>query len=78
MAKEKSYRSIVKAFSWRATGTFDTIVVSFFVTGELSHAFAIGGVEVVTKFFLYFFHERIWNRINWGRVVEDKGIEYQI
>lgn len=78
MSQEKSYRSIVKAFSWRATGTMDTIIVSYFVTGEASHAFAIGGVEVVTKFFLYFFHERIWNKIKWGRVSDNKGIEYQI
>lgn len=78
MAQDKSFRSVVKAISWRATGTFDTIVVSYFVTGEISHAFAIGGVEVVTKFLLYFFHERIWNKIRWGRIEENTGIEYQI
>lgn len=78
MVQEKPYRSVVKAFSWRTTGTMDTIIVSYFVTGEVSHAFAIGGVEVVTKFLLYFFHERIWNRVRWGRMKDSKGIEYQI
>ncbi|MBI3874827.1 MAG: DUF2061 domain-containing protein, partial [Verrucomicrobia bacterium] len=30
---EKPHRSIVKAISWRLTGTLDTIVVSFIITG---------------------------------------------
>lgn len=65
---EKPYRSIVKAFSWRTTGTIDTIVVSYFVTGQIKLAMAIGGVELFTKIVLYYLHERIWNRINFGRV----------
>ena len=64
---EKTYRSVAKAFSWRMTGTLDTIIVSYIITGKISYAFAIGSIEVVSKFILYFIHERIWNRIKWGR-----------
>ena len=78
MSHEKGYRSVAKAFSWRFTGTIDTVIVSYLVTGEVGSAFAIGGVEVFTKFFLYFLHERIWNKIKWGKIVENQGIEYQI
>lgn len=74
---EETRRSIVKAASWRFTGTMDTILVSYLVTGKPHLAFTIGGVEVVTKFVLYFFHERLWNKIKWGRVQED-SIEYHI
>lgn len=68
MTVEKSYRSFVKAMSWRLTGTIDTIVISFLITGRLSWAFSIGGIELFTKVTLYYFHERIWNHIRFGRV----------
>ena len=65
---EKSYRSLVKAISWRATGTLDTVVVSFLITGKLKFAISIGCVELFTKIVLYYAHERIWNNISFGRV----------
>jgi uncharacterized membrane protein len=65
---EKPYRSMVKAISWRATGTVDTIVVSLIVTGQLKLAVSIGAIELVTKICLYYVHERIWNKISFGRV----------
>lgn len=64
---ESPKRSIAKSISWRIVGTLDTIIISWIVTGTLSLAFSIGMVELVTKMILYFFHERIWNSINWGK-----------
>lgn len=72
---EKHYRSVVKALSWRATGTADTILVSFFVTGKIGMALSIGFVELFTKIGLYYLHERVWNRISFGR---DKPKDYEI
>jgi uncharacterized membrane protein len=74
---EKPYRSVVKAISWRAIGTFDTMIISFFITGNLKFAISIGGVELFTKMFLYFLHERLWNKIKFGRI-ETKNIDYEI
>ena len=73
---EKKYRSLIKATSWRALGTFDTIVVSFLITGKIKMAISIGGVELFTKIFLYYIHERFWNRISIGRTTPPP--EYQI
>ncbi|MGE5942774.1 MAG: DUF2061 domain-containing protein [Flavobacteriales bacterium] len=67
VAKEKPIRSVVKSISWRIIGTIDTMIISWIVTGKLNTALLIGGVEVVTKMVLYFFHERIWNSIKWGK-----------
>ncbi len=53
---EKPYRSVVKAISWRTVGTIDTIVVSYFITGNLVMAASIGTIEVITKMALYYFH----------------------
>jgi len=63
---EHRYRSLVKAVSWRATGTVDTFIVSYFVTGKVTVALSISGVEVFTKMILYYFHERLWTRIKLG------------
>ncbi|MCT4698699.1 DUF2061 domain-containing protein [Tenacibaculum haliotis] len=64
---ENPWRSFVKSVSWRVIGTIDTVLISWLITGELSLAFSIGGIELVTKMVLYFFHERIWNKIKWGK-----------
>ena len=64
---ESPKRSIVKSISWRVIGTIDTIIISWIITGTLTLAFSIGVVELVTKMVLYFFHERIWNTISWGK-----------
>lgn len=65
---EKPHRSLVKAVSWRVTGTVDTMVISFFITGQLKWALSIGAVEVFTKMALYYVHERVWNRLSFGRM----------
>lgn len=64
---ETPSRSIVKSISWRLLGTLDTFIISWVVTGDTSVAFSIGSIELITKMVLYFFHERIWNTIKWGR-----------
>lgn len=74
---EKPYRSVIKAISWRVIGTFDTVLISFIITGNVKFAVSIGGIELITKMVLYFFHERLWNKIKFGRV-EKKEIDYQI
>ena len=69
---DKHYRSLVKAISWRVTGTVDTIVVSYFITGHVTTALKIGGLEVFTKIVLYYGHERVWEKLSFGRVKEAK------
>jgi len=64
---DKAARSILKAISWRMVGTIDTILISWIITGEITLALSIGLIEVVTKMLLYFFHERVWNLIQWGK-----------
>jgi uncharacterized membrane protein len=64
---DKHYRSLLKAISWRATGTMDTIIISYLVTGKVKLAFSIGFIELFTKVGLYYVHERVWNKIPLGR-----------
>lgn len=66
-ASERRRRSLAKGISWRITGTLDTVVIALLITGNPSQAFKIGFTEVVTKVGLYYLHERIWQRVDFGR-----------
>jgi uncharacterized membrane protein len=52
--------------SWRATGSFDTFIISFVITGNTVIAGSIAATEIATKILLYYFHERIWALVPWG------------
>ncbi|NQU81649.1 MAG: DUF2061 domain-containing protein [Bacteroidetes bacterium] len=73
---ERKRRSILKAISWRIIGALDTFLISFLITGKFKFAISISGIELLTKFSLYFMHERIWNRIKFGK--EKYNLEYEI
>lgn len=60
-------RSLAKAVSWRITGTVDTFIISWLITGQLLLASGIAFTEIMTKIVLFWLHERVWNRIGWGR-----------
>jgi uncharacterized membrane protein len=60
-------RSVAKAVSWRVTGTVDTFLISWLITGHVATAGGIAATEVLTKVVLFYFHERSWNVIRWGR-----------
>jgi uncharacterized membrane protein len=64
---ETTLRSLVKAISWRITGTLATFGVSWAITGAATVAATIAVMEVIAKLFLYWLHERAWNRMKWGR-----------
>ncbi|MDP7555954.1 MAG: DUF2061 domain-containing protein, partial [Nitrospinota bacterium] len=68
MYKEKHSRSIIKTLSWRITATVTTISLVWIFTKQLAAAFAVGGIEVFLKIFLYYLHERSWNKVSFGRV----------
>jgi uncharacterized membrane protein len=66
-ARDAHQRSLAKAVSWRVTGSIDTFVLSFLITGSLKIAGSISAVEVGTKIMLFYSHERIWGLVRWGK-----------
>jgi uncharacterized membrane protein len=60
-------RSIVKAVSWRITGSIDTFILALLFTGSGALAGSIAGTEIVTKIVIYYLHERAWTWVRWGR-----------
>jgi adenylylsulfate kinase len=67
MQYETRKRSILKAISWRTWATITTAVIVFIFTGRFALAITIGLLEVFAKMALYFFHERFWQKINYGK-----------
>jgi adenylylsulfate kinase len=65
--KDAHYRSIIKSLSWRVFATLSTILIVFAFTRKLVLSLGVGAVEIVVKLILYYFHERIWGVIPFGR-----------
>lgn len=55
--------SLAKTTTWRVTATLTTIIIAYFIIGDVEAALAIGGIEFFAKMVIYYLHERIWNRI---------------
>ncbi|MEM2394820.1 MAG: DUF2061 domain-containing protein [Candidatus Bathyarchaeia archaeon] len=64
---EKPIRSLVKAISWRAVATLTTMFLVFVFTGSIITSGGVGVGELILKTLIYYLHERIWNRIDFGR-----------
>jgi uncharacterized membrane protein len=65
--QETRKRSLAKSILWRFICVVVSIVVSYALTFRWDIAVAIGGVYNIVTMVLYYFHERFWNRIKWGR-----------
>ena len=64
---EKNSRSIVKAISYRIFGSIATFTIAFILTNDVVVSSAVGIADLFAKAILYYLHERIWNKISWGR-----------
>lgn len=64
--RESRKRHIAKTITWRALGTTDTMLLSWIITGNPLVGMKIGVAELLTKMILYYLHERIWYRFNFG------------
>lgn len=70
--RNSNKRHLIKTFSWRIIGTTDTVIFGWIITGNPLSGLKIGGFEIVTKMILYFFHEKLWYRINFGLDARNK------
>jgi uncharacterized membrane protein len=59
----------MKSITFRILATVTTIVLVFIFTGEMLIALEIGLIEVVAKLVIYYAHERVWDRVSWGKIV---------
>lgn len=64
--RESRKRHLLKTVTWRVVGTLDTMAISWFITGDPLIGIKIGIAELLTKMVLYYLHERVWYRFNFG------------
>lgn len=60
-------RSWTKSITWRIIGIVILGVLAWLVTGNWGQTTVITLTFHVIRFVLYYFHERAWERIGWGR-----------
>jgi uncharacterized membrane protein len=60
-------RSLVKTICWRITGSGATFLIAYLMIGNFAIAGTIGMIQLVSNTILYYVHERIWNKIPWGK-----------
>jgi uncharacterized membrane protein len=65
---ETHLRSILKAITYRITGTITTTLIVFAVTGQLALAAAVGVIEPAIKSIVYYLHERAWQLVPIGTI----------
>ena len=67
MFRETHSRSVIKAISWRVLGTIATSALVFIFTRRWALSLAVGAFEFVSKIGLFWVHERVWDRLHFGR-----------
>lgn len=64
---EHVLRSTAKTITYRLLGSSVTFIISYMYTGHVVISASISATEFLLKPMLYWLHERVWNRVRWGR-----------
>ncbi len=67
LSGETHTRTIAKAVSWRALATLTTMTIVFLFTRRIMLSLGVGLAEIIAKITFYYLHERVWDKISWGR-----------
>lgn len=71
---DSPWRSIAKALIWRVFAAVNTMVVSvFLMKGNVGAGAKIAGADSVIKTTLMVLYDQAWNKIDWGRELENVG-----
>ena len=64
-------RTISKILTWRAVVTGSNFLVPWILTGSLGQAAAFMSIAIVINMGIFYVHERVWNRISWGKSAKE-------
>lgn len=65
---ETGLRTLAKAITWQVSGLVVMVALAYGATGSLSIAGGLALASSAAGFVTYFLHERIWQRVRWGRI----------
>lgn len=64
---ENNFRSFGKVITWRVLQTINHTALGWWASGSFTVGLSVAGIALVVNSFLYWAHERIWNRVQWGK-----------
>ena len=64
--KKANLRHLIKPFTWRFIATLDTLLISLFFFKQIDVAFQLSLLEIFTKTFLYYLHDKLWYQSKFG------------
>ncbi len=65
---EHPKRTLVKTLTWRVIAFVTTMAVVYMYSRDLHESLVVGVGANLLKMFFYYAHERVWNRIDYGRL----------
>jgi adenylylsulfate kinase len=74
MIFETNLRSFLKSLSYRILASFITSLITYALTRNLELSVAAGILDFIVKFLVYFLHERIWQKIYFGKKTQAGGV----
>ncbi|MFC1480177.1 DUF2061 domain-containing protein [Candidatus Omnitrophota bacterium] len=63
-------RSLAKSITWRMISIVVLVTVAYFITGDIKKTTGITVIFQVILAALYYFHERAWAKVYWGKMRE--------
>ena len=64
---ESRKRSVVKTVTFRSLIVIASTVITYAITNDIEQTTSISIIFNVTATAMYYAHERLWNRISWGK-----------
>lgn len=64
--RNSNKRHLLKTITWRILATLDTMLIAWFISGNALVGLKIGLAEIITKMILYYIHERVWYKMDFG------------
>jgi len=64
---ESHLRSVLKAVTYRITGSIVTFLIAWIVGGEVTMAVKMGLLDPLVKIGVFYVHERLWHRVKFGK-----------
>ena len=74
--KDSPTRSLLKALSWRLIASTVTFIIVFIIFRQVTDksirqafesASYVAFIDIIAKLIFYYFHERMWTNISWGK-----------
>jgi uncharacterized membrane protein len=66
-------RSLGKVVTWRLTVTTSNFIAGWVASGNWKVGLGVAGIALVINSVLYYLHERVWNRIDAGKQINNQS-----